>query len=86
MKLKKYCQSCGIKLTAENAGTNADGSESHLYCGVCFVKGRYTQPYLTYRDMVKRGYVSFKEQNLPWCVVLHVLLHSQYFCVLWPVA
>lgn len=66
MKLKQYCQSCGVKLTSENAGTNADGSESHLYCGVCFVKGRYTQPYLTYRDMVKKWYVTFNEQNLPW--------------------
>ncbi|MBP5483845.1 MAG: transcriptional regulator, partial [Bacteroidales bacterium] len=28
----KFCQSCGMPLTAEMKGTNADGSKSEDYC------------------------------------------------------
>lgn len=65
-KSKQYCQSCGVVLTKENAGTNADASHSHLYCRECFQCGRYTQPYITYQDMVKKWHARFKAQDLPW--------------------
>lgn len=52
-------------LTCDTLGTNADGSDSHLYCGECFRLGRYTQPYIKYPDMVKKGTARLKEQNLP---------------------
>lgn len=62
----KYCQSCDVILTDDNLGTNADESASHLYCRECFQLGRYTQPYMTYQDMVKKWNDRFKAQNLPW--------------------
>ncbi|QVK12130.1 zinc ribbon domain-containing protein [Weissella ceti] len=65
-KSKQYCQSCGFILTRENAGTNADLSHSHLYCQVCFQRGRYTQPYITYRDMVKKCYSRLNVKDMPW--------------------
>lgn len=28
----KFCQSCGMPLTTDNKGTNADGSRNEDYC------------------------------------------------------
>lgn len=37
-----FCQSCGMPLTAEYFGTNADGSANHEYCSYCFKDGAFT--------------------------------------------
>jgi len=66
MKLDQNCQSCGVKLTPESAGTNADQSVSHLYCRECFLNGRYTEPYISYRDMVKKWHERFMSSDMPW--------------------
>ena len=39
----KFCQSCGMPLTNENLGTNADGSKNEDYCMYCFKDGKFTQ-------------------------------------------
>lgn len=36
---KKFCQSCGMPLTDEILGTNADGSKNEEYCMCCFKDG-----------------------------------------------
>lgn len=38
-----FCQSCGMPLTADNRGTNGDGSRSEDYCLYCYKEGRFTQ-------------------------------------------
>lgn len=37
----KICQSCGMPMTAEQFGTNADGSINEDYCKYCYVDGRF---------------------------------------------
>lgn len=39
---KKFCQSCGMPLTNEILGTNADGSQNEEYCMYCFKDGAFT--------------------------------------------
>ena len=47
----KFCQSCGMPLTDDNKGTNADGSLSEDYCVYCFKAGRFLQD-LTMEQMI----------------------------------
>ena len=37
-----FCQSCGMPLTDEIHGTNADGSKNEEYCIYCFKDGAFT--------------------------------------------
>jgi len=39
----KFCQSCGMPLTEELKGTNADGSKNEDYCIYCYKDGAFTQ-------------------------------------------
>ena len=41
-QLPQFCQSCGMPLTsAEDFGTNADGSTNFDYCRYCYQDGKY---------------------------------------------
>ena len=42
---QQLCQSCGMPLTDENKGTNADGSHSEDYCAYCYKDGMFTQDF-----------------------------------------
>ena len=37
----KFCQSCGMPLTDEVLGTNADGSKNEDYCMYCYRDGKF---------------------------------------------
>ena len=37
------CQSCGMPLTDDNKGTNADGTQNEDYCIYCYKDGKFTQ-------------------------------------------
>ena len=39
---QKFCQSCGMPLTEEILGTNADGSKNEEYCIYCYKDGAFT--------------------------------------------
>ena len=39
----KFCQSCGMPLTDEILGTNADGSKNEDYCMYCYKDGKFLQ-------------------------------------------
>ena len=39
----KFCQSCGMPLTNEILGTNADGTFNEDYCTYCYKDGKFTQ-------------------------------------------
>lgn len=48
---QKFCQSCGMPLTDDNGGTNADGSRNTDYCVYCYKDGRFTQD-MTMEQMI----------------------------------
>ena len=39
----KFCQSCGMPLSPEVLGTNADGSKNEEYCMYCYKDGKFLQ-------------------------------------------
>ena len=39
----KLCQSCGMPLTNEVLGTNADVAPNHDYCSYCYKDGKFAQ-------------------------------------------
>ncbi len=49
---QKFCQSCGMPLTNEILGTNADGSKNEEYCLYCFKDGAFTGDF-TMEQMVE---------------------------------
>ena len=40
---QKFCQSCGMPLTEDVLGTNADGSKNEDYCMYCYKDGQFLQ-------------------------------------------
>lgn len=48
---RRFCQSCGMPLTEDNRGTEADGSRSEDYCIYCYKDGRFTQD-MTMEQMI----------------------------------
>ena len=51
-KKMKFCQSCGMPLTEEILGTNADGSKNEEYCIYCYKDGAFTGDF-TMEEMVE---------------------------------
>ncbi len=51
-KEMKFCQSCGMPLTDEILGTNADGTKNEEYCIYCYKDGTFTND-LTMEGMVE---------------------------------
>ena len=47
----KFCQSCGMPLTDDYKGTNADGSRNEDYCNYCYMDGRFMQD-MTMEQMI----------------------------------
>ena len=42
-KEQSFCQSCGMPLTNDVLGTNADGSKNEDYCMYCYKDGKFLQ-------------------------------------------
>ena len=38
---EKICQSCGMELNDDNAGTEANGGKSEDYCNKCYKDGKF---------------------------------------------
>ena len=47
-----YCQSCGMPLTDDVLGTNADGSKNEEYCMYCYKDGEFLQE-CTMEEMIE---------------------------------
>lgn len=48
-----YCQSCGMPMTtADQHGTNSDGSANPDYCTYCYKEGKFTQE-ITMDEMIE---------------------------------
>ena len=63
---QKFCQSCGMPLTEEVLGTNADGSKNEEYCIYCYKDGQFLQD-CTMEEMIQfcAGFVDEVNKNLP---------------------
>lgn len=48
---QKFCQSCGMPLTDDILGTNADGTPNKDYCIYCYKDGKFTQD-MTMEQMI----------------------------------
>lgn len=51
MQEMKFCQSCGMPLTDDILGTNADGSKNEDYCAYCYKDGAFTGDF-TMEEMI----------------------------------
>ena len=47
-----FCQSCGMPLTDDVLGTNADGSKNEDYCTYCYKEGKFLQDF-TMDEMIE---------------------------------
>ena len=63
---QKFCQSCGMPLTDEILGTNADGSKNEDYCIYCYKDGKFLQD-CTMDEMIEHcaQFVDEVNKNLP---------------------
>ena len=49
---QRFCQSCGMPLTEDVLGTNADGSKNEDYCMYCYRDGQFLQD-CTMEEMIE---------------------------------
>jgi membrane protease YdiL (CAAX protease family) len=63
---QKFCQSCGMPLTPEMLGTNADGSKNEDYCIYCYKDGVFTND-CTMDEMIEfcSQFVDEVNKNMP---------------------
>ena len=63
---QKFCQSCGMPLTEEMLGTNADGSKNGDYCSYCYKEGTFTND-CTMDEMIEfcAQFVDEVNKNMP---------------------
>ena len=62
----KFCQSCGMPLTNDLLGTNADGSKNEDYCIYCYKDGAFTND-CTMDEMIElcSQFVDEVNKNMP---------------------
>ena len=60
--MENICQSCGIPLTLELAGTNADARRNMYYCYYCFDGGEFMAD-CTMEEMVDIAAPNYVEVN-----------------------
>jgi len=65
-KEMKFCQSCGMPLTDDVLGTNADGSKNEDYCMYCYKDGKFLQD-CTMEEMIEHcaQFVGAVNEGLP---------------------
>ena len=61
-KTMRFCQSCGMPLTDDVLGTNADGSKNEEYCMYCYKDGAFTGDF-TMEEMAEFCAQFFAEQS-----------------------
>lgn len=65
--MKKICQSCGMPLIdgqIDRRGTEADGTRSEKFCNLCYLNGKYNDPYITKEEMINKGISGIENQNM----------------------
>jgi len=63
---QKFCQSCGMPLTDDVLGTNADGTKNEDYCMYCYKDGQFLQD-CTMEEMIEHcaQFVNEVNKGLP---------------------
>ena len=63
---QKFCQSCGMPLTGQVLGTDADGSKNEDYCMYCYKDGKFLQE-CTMEEMIEHcaQFVHEVNKNMP---------------------
>jgi hypothetical protein len=65
-----FCQSCALPMEKEEQfGTNADGSKNEDYCTYCFQKGKFTEPNITFDEMLTKVTKAAQEMGMPSFIV-----------------
>ena len=59
---QNFCQSCGMPLTDDVLGTNADGTKNEDYCMYCYKDGKFLQD-CTMEEMIEHCAQFFAEQS-----------------------
>lgn len=76
--MPRLCQSCGMPMsrTGLKPGSEADGTESPLYCGLCYDKGAFLQPTITARSMQHLVMHALQREGRPrplaWLMTRHI--------------
>lgn len=67
MREYRNCQSCGMPLKQDpkSGGTNADGTQSKVYCSYCYADGRFTQPGMSVDEMKTFVVEKMREMKIP---------------------
>jgi len=64
MKQEKFCQSCSMPLdNPDHRGTEIDGSKSHEYCSYCYQNGSFTNPGMSFKDMMLKVITQMEKMN-----------------------
>ena len=61
---QRFCQSCGMPLTDDVLGTNADGTKNEDYCMYCYKDGKFLQD-CTMEEMHCAQFVNEVNKGLP---------------------
>ena len=63
---QRFCQSCGMPLTDDVLGTNADGTKNEDYCMYCYKDGKFLQD-CTMEEMIEHcaQFVNEVNKGLP---------------------
>ena len=84
---QSFCQSCGMPLTEDVLGTNADGSKNEDYCIYCYRDGHFLQD-CTMDEMIWRD---GDEQYYPggvtdpnYCVLKFTATDSRFYSDFYP--
>lgn len=62
--MEKFCQSCVMPLNEDNLGTELDGSKSDKYCFYCYKDGKFTNPDMTFDEMLDISVKALQHQKM----------------------
>jgi hypothetical protein len=68
MKMKKFCQSCGMPMSKDpqKGGTEKDGSKNSKYCSYCYENGKFLNPEIDTPQKMQIFCINkMKEQGIP---------------------
>ena len=84
-KEMKFCQSCGMTLTDDVLGTNADGSKNEEYCMYCYKDGKFLQN-CTMEEMIEHcaQFVGAVNEGLPNPITKFTATDGRFYSDFYP--
>ncbi len=66
MENSRFCQSCGLPLTTEEAkGTESNGLKNNDYCKYCYENSNFKHPEMNLEEMKNAVQSHMEKQKLP---------------------